>query len=129
MRLPRLRYTLRTLLVLVVLVAVAFGVDGLRRRRAGFLQKSAQYARLEKSSLSMIAVSEERIADLKLRIEDYGARGREDVVREANGMLSEAAWALETDRQEAAYYGGLRRKYERAASRPWVTLEPDPPLK
>jgi hypothetical protein len=116
---------------LVVLVAVALGVDAIRRRRAGFLQKATQYARLEQSSLDMITVSNERIADLKSRIESYGARVREDVVREANLMLSNARWELELDQQYAAYYEGLRLKYERAASRPWVTLGPDPhpPLK
>ncbi len=101
----------------------------MRRRRAGFLQKATQYARLERSSLEMITLSNERIADLKSRIDTDGTRGREDVVREANLMLSEARWALEIDQQEAAYYGGLRQKYERAASRPWITLGPDPPLK
>jgi hypothetical protein len=29
----------------------------------------------------------------------------------------------------AAYYGGLKRKYEAAARRPWVSVPPDPPVR
>jgi hypothetical protein len=27
----------------------------------------------------------------------------------------------------AAYHAAMRRKYENAAARPWITIEPDPP--
>ncbi len=31
------------------------------------------------------------------------------------------------DPVKAAYHGGLRQKWERAASRPWLRVPPDPP--
>jgi hypothetical protein len=38
------------------------------------------------------------------------------------------AQELDENRIMSAYYDQLVRKYERAAARPWLSVEPDPPV-
>jgi hypothetical protein len=49
--------------------------------------------------------------------------GFKERIAEAGGRSEEAArW-----RSRAAYFHRLRHKYERATTRPWLPVEPDPP--
>jgi hypothetical protein len=68
-----------------------------------------------------------RVADYQARAFNCGERirycGFKERVAEATGRPEEAArW-----RARAAYFDRLRHKYERAAARPWLPVEPDPP--
>lgn len=100
MRLPRVRVTVRRLMVGVAVTALALAADQVRRRRADYLGRAAINADAEQMSRAY--------AD--------DARGPH-----CDPQRVERGDAL------AAYHAALRLKYERAARRPWLPVAPDPP--
>jgi hypothetical protein len=100
MRVPRVRFTVRRMMIAVaVSAAVIWGV--ILWQRASFYRWKARYhARMERSSI--IAVIE----------------GRKSA---APGELADLS------RIRAAHHAALRRKYEHAAARPWEYVPSDPP--
>src|SRR4051794_13948490 len=104
MHLTRTRFRIRWLMAMVAVVAVLmFGIR-LWRLRVAYQQQAALHGRLE--------VSARRIAKYS------GALGR-------IGLEPPGAGAG-LDRR-AEYRAKLRQKYEQAAARPWLSVEPDPP--
>jgi hypothetical protein len=104
MALPRIRFTIRRLMVLVMVVGVGTGlvVEG-ERRRARFRALADQHE------------------DLALRCSVvYPGPDSEDQRRMVR------LWQ-EWDVQTATYHARLAEKYGRAARFPWVPLAPDPP--
>jgi type II secretory pathway component PulJ len=93
MRLPRVRFTVRRMMVAVTLVAILLAV--VIRRRDYCLRMAARYAQEE-------------------------ARTRSDL--QSARALGPAMLAVHV----AAQHGELRRRYQRAASRPWEPLPDDP---
>lgn len=91
----------RTLMVAVAAVALLLGADRLLRRRFTFQRRAERHAKLEawyrRSSLGW-------------------APGDVPTPEVARSCL-----------ESAAFYGRLRSKYERAAARPWLGVEPDTP--
>jgi hypothetical protein len=102
MRLPRLRFTVRRLMLVVALAGLVMGggVWGYRMWRM-----SAKYAR--------IAQSFKWTESLHRGLE---ARFQNNAQREAAKFAA-----------VATHYAALVRKYERAARYPWLPVEPDPP--
>ena len=126
MRYPRLRFTVRRLMAFVSLCGIVMG---------GFIE----IPRLRQLS-HIYWVKSRRMA------------GREQMVR-AGAAISRAAWVAQYQEAERVereytigppfsiakpyppercvklipYYEALRRKYERAAAYPWLSIEPDPP--
>jgi hypothetical protein len=112
MRLPRLRFTLRTLIALVAVVAATLG---------GFLE----YRRLMRKAAEYRARAEEHAGieqTLRTIIEKSGPNPPVDI-SPGNGLRSKRFTAQALADHEAA----LRLKYERAACYPWLSVEPDPP--
>lgn len=105
MKLPRVRFTVRSMMVVVVIVAVSiwakFRVDS---RRTHFIQLVRHY-------------HEKRFAASAF---SYSGPGR--------AIMEERMKADESRRVNAsAYYSDLIRKYERAARYPWLPVASDPP--
>jgi hypothetical protein len=97
----RPRFTVRLLMAVVAIVALATAVAVLASRSNQFRALAEEQAEAEATSLAY--------AD--------DARGRdEDPQRVARGE------------QMAAYHKSLKLKYERAARYPWLPVEPDPPM-
>jgi hypothetical protein len=44
------------------------------------------------------------------------------------GKSATATELEEMSKVQSAYHAAMRRKYERAAARPWSEIEPDPPM-
>ena len=105
MRLPRVRYTLRSMLVAVAVVAMTLGVSvELGRRRMRFSRLAAYHrARI---------VAPSQYVDKNRRIVRWV--GRDSRFFEERPRLD--YWHEE-----------LAMKYDAAASRPWYPVEPDPP--
>jgi hypothetical protein len=61
------------------------------------------------------------------RFKEAEARVRSLAVRRRNILADYYRRETESHRKLADYHAGLRRKYLAAASRPWLTVEPDPP--
>jgi hypothetical protein len=104
MQLPRLRFRIRWMMTVVALVAVLMGGFRLWRLRESYRQQAAWHRRLEVSS-GRIA----RYAGAMSRI----------------GIEPPGAGAALSKRAE--YRAKMRQKYEQAAARPWLPVEPDPP--
>jgi hypothetical protein len=103
MRLPRVRFTVRRLMIAVAVVAVLLGGELIRRQRAARLERLAWLARCERMLATSHPEEEREIAS------PYLKHGKQMGVVEA---LQEIA------RQ--------RLRYEYAASHPWLPVPPDP---
>jgi hypothetical protein len=104
MKRPHLRISLRRMMILVAIVAVLMGCELMRRQRAACLERLAWLAGRERMLKASDPEEGREIAS------PYLKHGKQMGVGEA---LEEIA------RQ--------RRRYEYAASHPWLPVEPDPP--
>jgi hypothetical protein len=108
MRIPRLRFTLRRLMIAVAIVGFALegGIIGCRWS--------------EYRSLALRNKESEQYALIKMAW--YRDHGHERCV--TGRMLETVKTAYQAD---AKYYGFLKLKYEYAMTRPWLPVSPDPP--
>jgi hypothetical protein len=112
MRLPRM--TMWRWIIVVVVVGLMIGgwVCWLKQRRDYFLS-------LAQSHQNEVASSTARGKALQSRFVGTPGMTSEEMIhlqRDYNLMLD-----------RADHHASLARKYERAASRPWLSIEPDPP--
>lgn len=100
---PIPRFHLRTLLIVVAILAV---IVDLERRREFFLSLAAQHSRLS---------NEEFLAG--------------SLVQSRHHFVLSTPERAMVDAHErlGAYHSKLRAKYERAARYPWLPVPPDPP--
>jgi hypothetical protein len=113
MRLPRARFKLWMLMILVAMVAVGVGIVRLGNLRSAYLQEAADYAYAEQEELRILGTLERRISQLGGR-EDEASQGSLEALVETRA--NRRAWA--------DYYGSLKQKYDMAASRPWMPVSP-----
>jgi hypothetical protein len=104
----KFQMTMRTLMGIVAVAALLFGVERLLSRRARFLELAEAHAS---------------------RVLDYGVNRDEqcfkDEFRDANGLLRED-FCKQLDIC-CDHWAALERKYRYAANHPWLAVEPDPP--
>jgi hypothetical protein len=120
-RFPRLRFTVKQIMVAVVLWGLAFAGFRVWRWRIYCLRTAALH-RASAASCSDGADFLEMLrndADEKVRCGDLSWR------ESAANQRREA----ELTRRWSAYWKQLQRKYEAAAAHPWLPIEPDPPLR
>jgi hypothetical protein len=91
--------------VAIVALLASVGV-GLARRSAAFQQRAAAYA---------------RASDLEF------AQGRYIEQRYPWGPAEPEKVEIEAHNRRKNHFAALRAKYQRAASRPWFPVPPDPP--
>jgi hypothetical protein len=112
MRRPRVRFTVRRLMIAVAvaacLMAAWVGVARLRRLSSDYRVRTEQHAGIEETLRRIVASD--------------GANAPVDV-SPGPGLPSRRFTAGAVAEHEAA----LRRKYERASRYPWLPVEPDPP--
>ncbi len=112
MPVPRVRFTVRRMMVAVAVLAILLGVYGwvlrLRRMSVEFLAEARRHADMEQVLRTIIGVS-----------------GRDSFVdiSPGPGVPSRRTTAGAVAEHEAA----LGRKYERAARYPWLSVAPGPP--
>jgi uncharacterized protein HemX len=106
---PRMRFTMRQMIVIVAALALAIGtVERLRRRAESFDRRAKMFA--QKVSA---AIMEEQSYRLSHRT------NRRDSPFYYDNRTSVAYDHL------VEHYDAMRRKYEQAAARPWLFVEPD----
>jgi hypothetical protein len=112
MGLPRVRYKLHFLIVAVAVIAAILAVESNRRRLVGlYTQKATDH---DKDALYYRANYESALT--KAIIE--GKEGDRESLRSQADQY----------RHLVDYYTELAAKYRVAASRPWETVPPDPPV-
>jgi hypothetical protein len=104
------RFRLRTLLVAVAVAAVVLGAVMMARRAGDRRARAIRHAKAE--------------AEARRHLDAYRG-GRVELPR---CLTLEEVEALTSRIEESVvFHAGMARKYERAAARPWLTVEPDPP--
>jgi hypothetical protein len=141
MRLPRPRFRLWTLLVLVAIIALGLGGEMMRRRRAGYLRaaaehatKAARYGQFVEAVLGMArdwdqrAVDEAEMAQKSavLALESFAIEQREQVERNKKRAIRRREDAARIAKL-ANYHAAMKRKYQQAARYPWLPVAPDLP--
>jgi hypothetical protein len=130
MRLPRPRFTVRRLMLVIALAgAGAWGVKmwRLSREHAGRAQSASAnesfYHWMSERSIQNATLCEELAA--RMPYEDAERRDRFVVLMQQRALESRedaAKW-----RAEAEHYAASARKYDRAARYPWLGVGPDAP--
>lgn len=140
MGLPRVRFTVRRMMVAVAVMALILGAWVFGERRGVYLEQAAMYGRLERAELEQAERYESRAARLRAQMSQPVPRSENDTeeryqarverwARERSGKLGEARLRLgELDRSAkvrrhiAAQFARLRHGYQRAASMPWLSV-------
>src|SRR4051794_37039922 len=136
MRRPRL--TIRSLMIAVAAVAILIYGDQLRRRRDHFLLRASEYRSLELENLdgakwlSSVADETEKMPDRRtMQLDGHqhtlSPEGKEPFWKGPEDALTFFQRSADSATRHGAYFGELRRKYERFARYPWLRCEPDPP--
>jgi hypothetical protein len=134
-RLPRLRFTIRWMMVVVAIVALALGSTlwGLKMRRLArsYALRASMSKQLESKHRGLEARVTGAVQEIEELQQEIGEPGpvREEPSFAAIGLdqmrlISEYA---AHSRRLADHHATLRRKYERAARYPWLPVDPDPP--
>jgi hypothetical protein len=135
MRWPRM--TTRRLMILIAIVAIAFGATMMRRRSVSYRARANRYALEEAKTQAWAVKSDRSAAESKKHLREIQAfaesgdgafRARwKSLIDSASRSATIASDQAENCHRWAAYWGALNAKYERAARRPWLAAEPDPP--
>jgi hypothetical protein len=125
---PSLRTRLRTILIVVALAASAFACERMRRLRAHYLEKTRSHAAQEatcrntSTSFGQMISLQRKYYDLE--VQNKSSEQLIDSLRFVLGRLERDGLLWQ---RRAAHHAALRRKYEFAASHPWMSVPPDPP--
>jgi hypothetical protein len=132
MRLPRVRFTVRRLMIAVAIIAILCGVGlqirlaiRLSRLSAEYAQRVAKFADFESTWRKSERHHRQRGEELRKLVDDprQGVGGPEFWRRQAKGEADEA----EKLKSLADFHASMKAKYQAAARRPWIDVEPDPP--
>ena len=131
---PRFRMRIRSLLVLVALVAVTIGTIQTGQRWQTYHRLEQDYAERQHESTLTIASCEAEARLYRERASSFGMTGGHSFettespmfyLRLADMRTEQAAYS----RLHEAWYAELREKYRRAARSPWWSVPPDAPLR
>jgi hypothetical protein len=128
MRLPRMRFTVRRMMIVVAFVGVllAAGLEArwLHRKYREYVTRASIDSYGERLYREWAAWDIKREADLRSKVEKYWQGGLDDWalhMADYHGQKA-AKFTLWAD-----YHARMKAKYEAAARRPWLDVEPDPP--
>ncbi len=140
MRLPRIRFTVRRIMIVVAIAALALAANDLRLRWDRFRAlRSSHEAKwrgcLILADLHAATAAQDEGEAKRLRAAilsgQYPVQSAAELVAHI-ALNTEAAAASERLAEEklrtyARFHDALRLKYERAARYPWLSVKPDPP--
>jgi hypothetical protein len=140
MRLSRLQFTVRRLLIMLVVAGLALGgsVWGVRMSRLSgeYAGKAQNYKSLEgyhrQYALYLLeqTKSDEKLMAADSPVEDIGneslTQASKELEKNFAGQASDDFGRVVRAAAKADYYAALARKYERAARYPWLPVEPEP---
>jgi hypothetical protein len=111
MRLPRPRLTIRLMMVVVAVAALALAVEATRRR---MVDLSRAYMRRAMEHQLKADVASANV----LESEFWSKEGRPPDPKYAEWIIGY--------RRQFEFHHAMTRKYERATTRPWLPIAPDP---
>jgi hypothetical protein len=125
MRSPR--YRLRTLMLAAAVVAIFVGAESMWRRSAIYRARASYFAEWERERLRLADETDELATEVRTVAAEDRERGDDVSWRLRLETVCCLARVSADDRLAANYFAGLKRKYEYAASHPWLPVAPDPP--
>jgi len=132
MPVPRVRFTVRRLMIAVAIVALILGAELTRRRSAQFRLLARSYASAAEFDGLILegGTTTFRLEDGQIR-EVHGSSSIR-IPTDEGGLVESAidptpGYDEDRLRRRAEYHDFLRRKYDRAARYPWLPVAPDPP--
>jgi hypothetical protein len=124
MRLPRPKLTIRVMMVLVAIVAVALSGEMMRRRRATWLSHAKHHGFLEDVSGWNLALARKYTDQHSAK--HPGEKGTDGYIKNPEIRALISPNNLERQRRTLQFHKLMRIKYEHAARYPWLIVEPDP---
>jgi hypothetical protein len=118
----RLRVRVRTLMIGVAIAALLSGGEILQRRSQAFQKKALLHEALENYDMSVLNYGTHLILRPDFRVEIIAT------VPETPSHHTFPGDIVESIRQCAEYHSRMKAKYEAAARRPWIQVEPDPEI-
>jgi hypothetical protein len=141
MPLPRVRFTVRRMMVAVAIVGIFLGlVSAIESRR--WSMRSKEYAATAKFHHDLEEIAKQGITEEGENTSWWRERAKQiRMERRRTGPLAAyEAVALDCDkhavatieyaarwRRKASHYAAIALKYEEAANHPWLPVPPDPP--
>jgi hypothetical protein len=123
---PRVRFTVRRMMVLVAIAAVLFGVEAWIRARQRRLRNIAEFHRGAARTAEAKASKVFRLLEnVDPRLSQQGRRDLED--RVAENLYPDPTSPEHRAVRLARFHRALVTKYDRAADDPWLPVAPDPP--
>jgi hypothetical protein len=123
MRLPRVRFTIRRIMIVVASVALLMGGLRLLWLRSAYRKAALAHAAYENLARTLQRMVENEGKDERELEIAFGMK----VEPEPEPVKATRAADARVNRKTAEYHAALRQKYERAAARPWAPIAPDPP--
>ena len=120
MRLPRVRLTVRQMMVAVAVVAVVTGGTVIARRQDVYRVRAVFHAQQEHVAANRWRHWSQEAIRLSGPPGDRNQPGSDQERQLAVAMVAYS-------RNRAAHHARLRVKYERVARYPWLPIDPDPP--
>ena len=124
MRLPRVQFKMRGMLIAVASVALLMGGLRLLWLRSVYRKMAVAHAAYENLARTLQRMVENEGKDERELEIAFGIL----VEPESEAIKAKRAADAGLNQRTAEYHFALRHKYETAASRPWVPIAPDPPL-
>ena len=109
MKIPRPRFTVRHLMVAVAIIALLSGVIALLIQSERYRQRAVYHSKME--------------TDAEHLMNFY----RGDLVMKRGEDREDFPAKLARFTKKNIYHSEMKRKWEGAARRPWISVEPDPP--
>jgi hypothetical protein len=113
MKLPRVRFTMRRMMVAVAIVALAIGIERLYQRRAAYKRLASLHSSRQERAIKL-AASQSLSVELN---------------REKGNVQASSTWdrMLSRSRLEIQQQSLLASKYEYLANHPWLSVTPEDP--
>ena len=140
MRAPRAQFTIRRLMLAVAVFAVALGgcrIVWLRHRyrtAAATHSSSESFWRKQQSIMEQAGKDDETHWLALLETAENGSVAVTNLIGTPVKIMSDLGTVKERNaaefskcQQQVEYHAVLKRKYQRAAARPWYPVDPDPP--
>jgi hypothetical protein len=131
MKFPRVRFTVRRLMVLVILAGVGIGGYVLLRRSAEYRHRTEAYASdvdfIEQQIRHDCAFIEEYQALSELRKKKQTDAPSVEGFRSDEDFIAFYLKSIEGERRYRDRFRQMQRTYERAARYPFLPVAPDPP--
>jgi hypothetical protein len=122
-RLPRVRFTVRGMMIAVASVALFMGGLRLLWVRSVYRKAAIAHAAYENLARTLQTMVENEGENERELLAAFGMK----VEPESEAVKAKRSADARVNLRAAEYHAALKHKYEKAASRPWAPIAPDPP--